>query len=153
MKQAKINLQQQSSLSRKLKLWVWTMSSLAHKYTIGSQWSFWWNACIESDGDRKRDCMVQVVEVRSMKNVQEIRLNLIVVYGSLFIILMFHKLVRSAWQPLRYNLHRPLVIPLKVLMLLHMNIWCLQVWIDLGYNSCIKLLCLNLPEMNLFNGS
>ncbi|XP_022724007.1 regulator of nonsense transcripts UPF3-like isoform X6 [Durio zibethinus] len=39
---------------------------------------------------------VQVLEVRSMKNVQEIRIDLIVVYGLLFIVLMFHKLVRSA---------------------------------------------------------
>ncbi|MFQ6619773.1 hypothetical protein Gotur_000228, partial [Gossypium turneri] len=41
----------------------------------------------------KKDCMVQVLEVRSMKNVQEIRIDLIMEYGPLFIVLMFQKLV------------------------------------------------------------
>ncbi|MBA0672566.1 hypothetical protein Goklo_024604 [Gossypium klotzschianum] len=39
--------------------------------------------------------MVKVLEVRSMKNVQEIRIDLIRGYGSLFIVLMFKKLARS----------------------------------------------------------
>ncbi|MBA0730420.1 hypothetical protein Golax_025754 [Gossypium laxum] len=39
--------------------------------------------------------MVKVLEVRSMKNVQEIRIDLIMEYGPLFIVLMFKKLARS----------------------------------------------------------
>ncbi|KAA3479331.1 Regulator of nonsense-mediated decay, UPF3 [Gossypium australe] len=35
-------------------------------------------------------------------------------YEPLFIVLTFHKLVRSARLPLYYNLHRPPVIPAKL---------------------------------------
>ncbi|KAE8696437.1 Smg-4/UPF3 family protein, putative isoform 6 [Hibiscus syriacus] len=51
------------------------------------------------------------------ENVQEIRIDLIVVYGPLFFVLKFHKLVRSTQHPPCHNLPSPLVFPVKLIYL------------------------------------